>query len=91
MLFHLENIMANMQLRIEDDLKAQTTLILAQMGLDPTTAVRMYFMEICRTYALPFQPKADPFYNRANIAYLEKALDDVRHGRNVSQHNLIRE
>ena len=83
--------MANMQIRIDDDLKAETTLLLDQMGLDPTTAVRMFLKEICRTHALPFQPKADPSYNRANVAHLEKALDDVRHGRKVSQHNLIRE
>ena len=83
--------MANMQIRIDDDLKAETTLLLDQMDLDPTTAVRMFFKEICRTHALPFKPKADPFYNKANIANLEKALENVRHGRNVSQHNLFQE
>ena len=38
-----------------------------------------------------FTRTADPFYNPANIAHLEKVVDDIRHGRNVSQHSLLKE
>ncbi len=83
--------MANLQLRIDDDLKTQASIVLDQMGLDLTTAVRMYLKEIVRSNHLPFVPTADPFYNKANIAYLEKALEDVRRGHKVSQHALLKE
>lgn len=83
--------MANLEVRIDDELIKQSSIVLGQMGLDLTTAVRMYLKEIVRTNRLPFDPTADPFDNTANIAHLEKALEDVRHGRRISQHALLKE
>ena len=31
----------------------------------------------------------DPFYSDSNQKHLEKVIDDIRHGRNMTQHNLI--
>lgn len=83
--------MANLQIRVEDELKRQAGSVLDQMGLDMTSAVRMYLKEIVRVNGLPFRPSADPFYNPANIAHLKAALDDVRSGRGIVQHGLITE
>lgn len=81
--------MANLEVRIDDELIKQSSIVLDQMGLDLTTAVRMYLKEIVRTNRLPFT--ADPFDNTANIAHLVKALEDVRNGRRISQHALLKE
>ena len=84
--------MANLQIRVDDSLKVDVNVILDDMGLDMTTAVRMFFKEIVRIRGLPFKPTAsDPFYNPANIEHLKKALDDVRNGRNIVRHTLIQE
>ncbi len=36
-----------------------------------------------------FLKAEDPFYSEENQKHLEKVIDDVRHGRNMTQHNLI--
>ena len=36
-----------------------------------------------------FLKDEDPFYSEENQKHLEKVIDDVRHGRNMTQHNLI--
>ena len=84
--------MTNLKIKIDKDLKVKVNAVLDDIGLDTTTAVRMFFKEIVRTKSLPFTPTAsDPFYNQANIEHLKKALDDVRNGRNIVEHELIRQ
>lgn len=51
--------MANLQVRIADDDKEDVEKILESMGLDMTTAVRMYFKQIQIERCIPFKVKSN--------------------------------
>ena len=36
-----------------------------------------------------FLKEEDPFYSEENQKHLEKVIDDIKHGRNISKHDLI--
>lgn len=38
---------------------------------------------------IPFEISADPFYSDEHMSMLEQRIDDIEHGRNISQHELI--
>jgi len=47
---------ANVNVKIDADVKEQATRFLERMGLDQTTAIDMYFRQIITERRLPFQP-----------------------------------
>jgi hypothetical protein len=49
---------STIQIRIDEDTKAQASSLLADMGMDISTAVKMFLKEIINERKLPFQPKA---------------------------------
>ena len=51
--------MGVLQVRIDDDLKLQATEILDAIGLDLSTAVRMFLKKVILERGLPFDPKID--------------------------------
>jgi len=46
-----------LQVRIDDRLKAAADSVLASMGLDTSTAVRMFLTAVIETRSLPFEVK----------------------------------
>lgn len=52
--------MAYIQFRIDDELRDKAQAIAAEMGLDLTTAVRMFLHQMVRQKGLPFRPTAEP-------------------------------
>ena len=46
---------SSLQIRIDTQLKTTVEHILAEMGLDTSTAVRMFFAKIAKTKSLPFR------------------------------------
>lgn len=81
--------MANLQIRIDDDLKAQAQAVTAHLGLDVATAVRMFLTQMVRERALPFIPRMDPFYSPENQAHLTRLAQDMDTHINCSRHSLI--
>ena len=51
--------MGVLQVRIDDDLKLQATEILDAIGLDLSTAVRMFLKKVILERGLPFDSKID--------------------------------
>ena len=49
--------MANLQIRLSDDLKAQAHAVTADLGMDVATAVRLFLVQMIRDKALPFTPR----------------------------------
>lgn len=60
--------MANLQIRLDDQLKSEAQMIAEGMGLDLTTAVRMFLKQMVTDHGLPFRLSIDPFYNDHNQA-----------------------
>ena len=51
---------ANVNVRIDSQIKELATKLLDRMGLDQTTAIDMYYRQIIAERRLPFQPVVRP-------------------------------
>lgn len=81
--------MANLQIRIDDDMHDRAQEVAASMGMDLHEAVRIFLHQMIRERALPFLPKADPFFSQSNKNHLTKVADELNAGKNLVQHDLI--
>lgn len=79
----------SLQVRLDPNLRNEAQAILDGLGIDISSAVRMFLCQVVVERGMPFRPSLDPFYNPANIAHLKKALDEVRAGRGIETHALI--
>ena len=80
--------MATILVNVDDALHDAAQAVLARIGMDTETAVRLLLRQIVIDQRLPFKP-ADPFDSDANLRHLEKVLDDVRNNRNQAIHPLV--
>jgi DNA-damage-inducible protein J len=67
----------SIQIRIDDEIKAQADALFASLGLDLSTAVRMFLATSLQTNGLPFPVK------RVINAQTAEAMEDVRFNRNL--------
>ena len=56
----MTNTKANVNVKIDADIKEYATVLLGRMGLDQTTAIDMFFRQIIAEHRLPFQPIVIP-------------------------------
>ena len=66
---------SNMNIRMDNEVKAQAQVLFAQFGLDMTTAVNMFLRQAIRERGIPFQLRLEPG------TLLEQAIRDVEEGR----------
>jgi len=52
----MANGKANINVKIDTEVKEQATRLLWRMGIDQTTAIDMFFRQIIAEHRLPFQP-----------------------------------
>ena len=57
-----------LQVRIDDDLKTQAALVYDQLGMDLSTAVRIFLKKSVAVNGIPFEVKNDSSTNRAMAA-----------------------
>lgn len=65
--------MATLQIRINDDLKTQADALFASLGLDTSTAVRIFLTSALEHDGLPFEVR-----HRSIPADLQQALEESR-------------
>lgn len=58
------------QVQIDKDLADDTEAILSELGLNPTTAINMFYKRIVAEAALPFKPALSEA-ERANLCFLK--------------------
>jgi DNA-damage-inducible protein J len=82
--------MAQVNIRIDDDLKEQADLILGELGLNMTTAFNIFVRQTVREGGIPFAvtTKPDPFYNAANMKILRQSIKEANEGK-LTAHELI--
>lgn len=51
--------MANINIRIDDDVKAKAETIFKMLGMTPTTAINLFYHQVIRTNSIPFELKAE--------------------------------
>jgi DNA-damage-inducible protein J len=82
--------MAQVNIRIEDDLKEQAEAIFNELGMNMTTAFNVFVRQTIREGGIPFAvtTKSDPFYNVANMKILIKSIKEADEGK-LTTHELI--
>ena len=80
----------NVNIRVDEDLKKQTEGLLADMGLNMTTAVNIFLRQVLRTGGIPFEitTRTDDFYNPVNQQRLHNSIDRLEKGLGT-EHELI--
>ena len=84
-----EDLMAQVNFRIDDKVKADADALFARLGMNMSTAVSIFLRQALNHRGLPFEIKEDPFYSQRNLAHLQETSNDYAAGRNFSSHDLI--
>ncbi|MDL2210762.1 type II toxin-antitoxin system RelB/DinJ family antitoxin [Desulfovibrio sp. OttesenSCG-928-O18] len=77
--------MANVQVKVDEQLRDNAQAVAASMGLDLASAVRMFLTQMVRENGMPFKPSGDPFYNERNMAALAKSVAQLNAGQTVTK------
>lgn len=81
---------AQVNIRVDEDLKQKAESALDDMGLTMTTAITVFLKKVARERRIPFEISAEPFYSEANMRYLKKIIDGIEDGtRPLVEHELI--
>ena len=59
--------LATMSIRVEEETKREIEAFCADVGMNPSTAVNLFFRAVLRENRLPFEISRDPFYSAANM------------------------
>ena len=84
--------MAQINIRIDDELKKRADSIFEELGLNMTTAFTMFIRQTIRQGGIPFKvtTKTDPFYNPVNMKILRQSIKEAEEGK-LTAHELIEE
>jgi len=84
--------MAQVNIRIDDDLKVRADNIFNELGLNMTTAFNIFIRQTIRQGGIPFEitTRKDPFYNVENMKVLRKSIQEAEEGK-LTVHDLIEE
>lgn len=72
--------MATLQIRLEDSLKNQAATVAEGMGIDLSSAVRIFLAQMVKENGFPFIPTNDPFYSRKNQEALQRSVMQIASG-----------
>ncbi len=82
--------MAQISLKIDDDIKNSAESTLNEIGLSMSGAITIFLKKVAREKRIPFELTADPFYSKENIAELKRRVNDVNGGKStLKEHDLI--
>lgn len=76
--------MATLQIRLDDALKEQAQTVAANMGMELSSAIRIFLTQMVKENGLPFRPRNDLFYSAVNQAALQASLAELRAGKTVT-------
>ncbi len=82
--------MAQINFRVNDDIKRSAERALNDIGLNMSTAITIFLKAVVRENRILFELTADPFYSKENMDELEKRLNDIHSGKSMlKEHDLI--
>lgn len=82
--------MAQINLRVDDNLKRSAERTLNDIGLSMSTAINIFLKTVVRENRIPFELSADPFYSKENMEELERRVADIRSGKStLKEHELV--
>ncbi len=75
--------MATMQIRIDETLRNEAARVAQGMGIDLSSAIRLFLSQMVKENGLPFRPTNDPFYSAGNQAALRRSVEQLEAGQTV--------
>lgn len=75
--------MAQMSLRVDDDVKRGAEQTFDDIGLSMSTAINIFLKKVARERRIPFELTADPFYSESNMAHLRRGVAALNAGKGV--------
>lgn len=82
--------MAQVSFRIDDKIKRDAEQVCDDIGISMSAAITIYLKRLGKERRIPFDLVADPFYSSKNIEVLDKRIADIKAGKNISEHELIK-
>lgn len=73
----------NIHILVDKKTKKEVQKTLEMLGLDLSSAVRIYFKKIISEKAIPFEISADPFYSESNMKFLDESIKQMEEGKVV--------
>lgn len=76
---------ANLNIRIDKELKERAEAFFADLGLSMTSAFNIFVRQALKQGKIPFEiiGTADPFYSASNMRALERSARELRKGKTV--------
>jgi DNA-damage-inducible protein J len=76
--------MSTVTVRVDEETKQTASSVLEDIGLDVSTAVRMFLRQIVLRGQMPIELTQDAFYSQSNQAALRASIQQFHDGRVVS-------
>lgn len=73
--------MAQISLRVDDDVKRGAEQTFNDIGLSMSTAINIFLKKVARERRIPFELSADPFYSESNMAHLRRGIAALNTGK----------
>ena len=80
--------MAQVNMRIDDELKEKADVLFGELGLNMTTAFTIFIKAAIRKHGMPFELSIDPFYSEKNLKVLKESIREANAGK-LTEHELI--
>lgn len=77
--------MAQVNIRMDDDLKVKADKLFDDLGLNMTTAFNMFVKQAVRQKGIPFEVTADPFYSASNMNILKQSVREAEERKFVTK------
>ena len=82
--------MAQVSFRIDDKIKKDAEQVCDDIGISMSAAITIYLKRLGKERRIPFDLVADPFYSSKDIEVLDRRIADIKAGKNISEHELIK-
>lgn len=79
--------MAQINIRIDDNLKEKAEILFDELGLNMSTAFNIFIRQSIRQGGIPFEitTQVDPFFSESNMRILKESIDEANQGKFVSK------
>ena len=79
--------MAQINIRIDDNLKEKAEILFEELGLNMSTAFNVFIRQSIRQGGIPFEitTQVDPFFSESNIKVLQESIKEASEGKLVSK------
>ena len=77
--------MAQLNIRLDENTKNQAEALFSELGMNLSTAITIFIHQAIRERGIPFSitERTDPFYNPANMRWLDESIQQGKNGQYI--------